>query len=283
LPEEESGGPERCEPGAAGMVVRSSSAHVFVADLASPALCADDAHHLLRVLRLRPGEIVGASDGRGGWRACRLVGSGELESEGDPVAEDRSWPTVTVGLAVPKGDRADWAVQKLTEVGVDRIVPLRSELGVVRWEDDRAGRRVARWRAIARSAAMQSRRLWLPEVTDPATVGEILGRCSGESARLAAGPTGSDADDGRFGPADWYGPAALAEPGGRAPTLDRPTVLVGPEGGWAAAEREVAPATVGLGTTVLRTETAAVVAGGILVALRSGLVAPAGRRRAPVT
>lgn len=244
---------------------RSAAAHVFVADLFSPALGEDDAQHLLRVLRLRPGEVVGTSDGRGGWRACRLGGDGRLEADGDPVFEDPPRPSVTVGFAVPKGDRADWAVQKLTEVGVERIVPLLTELGVVRPEGDRAGRRAARWTAIARSAAMQSRRLWLPEVAAPRTLAEVLGGCPPD--QRCAGPRA---------PLRW-GSVALAEPGGPAPTLEHPTVLVGPEGGWGGAEREAAPATVGLGTTVLRTETAAVVAGTLLVALRSGLVSPAGR------
>lgn len=263
------GGPARPAP-------RSTAAHVFVADLSSPALSDDDLHHLLRVLRLRPGESVGVSDGRGGWRACRIDGAGELGAEGREETEEAPWPPVTVGLSVPKGDRADWAVQKLTEVGVDRIVPLVTERSVVRPGGDRAIRQVTRWRAIARSAAMQSRRLWLPDVTAPATLDELLGGSGADP--VAAGLPAAGPPVARPGAGSVTGVVALAEPGGPAPSLDHPTVLVGPEGGWSEAERATAPATVGLGQTVLRTETAAVVAGCLLVALRSGLVGEADRR-----
>ena len=165
-------------------------------------------------------------------------------------------PRVTVGLAVPKGERADWAVQKLTEVGVDRIVPLVADRGVVRPDAERAGRLLARWRAVARSAAMQSRRLWLPEIGEPESVRGMLAGTD-RSVRHSSSPA-----------------PALAEAGGAPPDLECPTILVGPEGGWSEAERSGATALVGLGPTVLRTETAAVVAGSLLVALRSGVVAP---------
>ncbi|MDA8061458.1 MAG: 16S rRNA (uracil(1498)-N(3))-methyltransferase [Actinomycetota bacterium] len=229
-------------------------------DLGAPTLGGADLHHLQRALRLRPGELVGASDGEGGWRLCRFAGAGELDAEGPLEVEAAPRPRVTVGLAVPKGERADWAVQKLTEVGVDRIVPLVADRGVVRPDAERTGRLLARWGAVARSAAMQSRRLWLPEIGEPeSVVGMLAG--TGGSARHGASPAPAPV-------------VALAEAGGAPPDLDRPTILVGPEGGWSDAERSGATALVGLGPTVLRTETAAVVAGSLLVALRSGVVAP---------
>jgi RsmE family RNA methyltransferase len=96
---------------------------------------------------------------------------------------------------------------------------------------------------------MQSRRVYLPEVTPLFEFAEMLGS-------LPAGR------------------AAMAQPGGRPISLDMPTVLVGPEGGWEPAELEVGLPTVALGPTRLRAETAAIVAGALLCALRSGLVAP---------
>ena len=234
--------------GPAGAAKRSTSAHVFVADLSSPALGEEDAHHLIRVLRLRPGETVGVSDGRGGWRSCRVVGSGQLEAEGPPVTEEAPWPPVTVGLAVPKGDRADWAVQKLTEVGVDRIVVLSTARSVVRWEASRATSILQRLRRVTREAAAQSRRVWVPEVS---------------------GVVGLDALGGPG--------VALAEPGG--PPLDPGVtgIAVGPEGGWAPEELALGWPIVGLGAHVLRAETAALAAGVLLGARRAGTVGRIGR------
>jgi 16S rRNA (uracil1498-N3)-methyltransferase len=226
--------------------VRSSSAHVFVDDLDAPALSPDDRHHLGRVLRLRPGETVSVSDGAGAWRRCEWTEAGALEPVGAVEHVPRPAPPITVGFALLKGDRPEWVVQKLTELGVDRIVPLATARTVVRWTGDRALRHRERLRTVAREAAMQSRRAWLPEVTDVT-----------ELADVASLPG-----------------AALAEPGGAPPSLDRPVVLVGPEGGWAPEEVALGLPTVDLGPTVLRAETAAVAVAAVLGALRQGQVAP---------
>jgi 16S rRNA (uracil1498-N3)-methyltransferase len=226
-------------------------AHVFVADLEVPELDEPDRHHLSRALRLRPGEEVTASDGTGRWRRCRYAtggpGGGDstaaLEPEGPVISEEPPRPAVGVGFVVTKGSRPEWVVQKLTEVGVDRIVPLSSSRSVVRWDTSRADRNVERLRRVAREAAMQSRRNRLPDVTDVVSFAEVA----------VAG-------------------AALAEAGGAAPSLERPFVLVGPEGGWDRAELAFGLPLVGLGPTVLRAETAAVAAGVLLCALRTGLV-----------
>ncbi len=226
-----------------------AAAHVFVADLSAPVLEAADHHHLERVLRLRTGEEVTASDGAGRWVPCRWVGASALEVDGEVVREPAPTPLVTVAFSPVKGDRPEWAVQKLTELGVDRIVPLMAARSVVRWTGDRAVAAVERWRRVAREAAMQSRRAWLPVVEPPAGFGDVARRPG----------------------------AALAVAGGDPPSLERPLVLVGPEGGWdPSSELGGGLATVGLGPNVLRTETAAVVAGTLLVALRSGLLAPHG-------
>ena len=225
--------------------LRESAAHAFVVDVDAPSLSADDRHHLDRVLRLRDGEVVTVSDGAGRWRSCRYTGG--LEPVGEIEVEERPSPAVTVAVALTKGERLDWAVQKLTELGVDVVVPLAAARSVVRWDGDRAGHHVERLRRIARQAAMQSRRLFLPAIDDLRTFAE------------AAAIPG----------------AALAEPGGDAPTLEWPAVLVGPEGGWSAEEEAaVSLPRVGLGPTVLRTETAAVAAGTLLCALRAGILAP---------
>lgn len=211
-------------------------------DLEAPELDPDDRHHLARVLRLRTGETVSFSDGRGAWRLGTWTGAG-VEPAGETQHEPPPSPLVTVAFAPAKGDRPEWVVQKLTEVGVDRIVPVATARGVVRWEGERADRNVARLLRVAREAAMQSRRAWLPEVRGVVPF----------SAMAAEG-------------------AALTEPGGDPPSLDRPVVLVGPEGGWAPEELAAGAARVGLGPTVLRAETAAVAVGVLLCALRARIV-----------
>jgi 16S rRNA (uracil1498-N3)-methyltransferase len=224
-----------------------AAAHVFVADLGSPDLDDDDRHHLTRVLRLRPGDVVTASDGAGRWRSCRLAAGGALEPAGDAVAEPAAAPPITIAFAVTKGERPELAVQKLTELGVDRIVPFVAARSVARWDGDRAARHVDRLRRVAREAAMQSRRAWLPDVADVADFADV--------AALAG--------------------AALADAGGGAPSLVTPVVLLGPEGGWSPEERAAGLPVVGLGPHVLRAETAAIAAAAVLGALRSGLVSPA--------
>jgi 16S rRNA (uracil1498-N3)-methyltransferase len=220
--------------------VLPAAAHVFVDDLDALALRDDDEHHLFRSLRLRPGEAVTAGDGAGRWRLCRVAAGGGLEVAGDVTVEPPPAPAITIAFGIPKGDRPEWIVQKLTELGVDEIVPMTTRHTVVRWDGDKAERNLARLRDVARAAAMQSRRAWLPAVGGLGAFADVVGRAG----------------------------VALAHPGGGPPALDRPVVMVGPEGGWAPEELEAAPAVVGLGPTTLRTETAALAAAVRLAALR---------------
>jgi 16S rRNA (uracil1498-N3)-methyltransferase len=252
VPEEPAASPEA--------LLVSVSAFVYVGDLTSPVL--DDAqwHHLLDVLRLGAGTAVAAGDGTGRWRPFRLVtGQGRertgrdrsaaagLEPTGPVRTVGPAEPPITVAFAPAKGDRPEWVVQKLTEVGVDRIVPLQTERSVVRWEGARAVRAVDRLRRIAREAAAQCRRAWIPEVTPVSTLEELCASAS---------------------------PPALAHFGGRAPTLDTPVIAVGPEGGWDDRELGLCPDRVSLGPTVLRAETAALAAATLLSSFRSRLANP---------
>jgi 16S rRNA (uracil1498-N3)-methyltransferase len=222
--------------------------HVYVADLDVPALDEIDRHHLERVRRLRAGDELTASDGYGRWRLSRLGAGGRLEPMGEIVEEPASVPAITVAFALTKGERPELVVQKLTELGVDRIVPFTAARSVARWDRERAARHVERLRIVAREAGMQSGRARLPEVTEVAGFTE------------AAGLPG----------------ATLATRGGAAPTLARPTILVGPEGGWADAELDSRLPHTGLGPHVLRAETAAIAGASALVMLRSGLLVSPG-------
>jgi 16S rRNA (uracil1498-N3)-methyltransferase len=282
--------------------VRRVVAHVFVDDLSArrPALSDNDLHHLSRVLRLRPGETVSASDGQGGVQVCTWAGGPVLEPAGPLVRHRRPAPLLTVGFALTKGDHPEWAVQKLTEAGADRILVIVSGRCVARWPASKRGHQLERLREVAHQAAMQSRRAWLPVVDGPVPFGELacpggaapapaeLGRPGGTApgpagaGAVAAGPgsaeVGGVAAGGAVAPVQAVAPGvavALAVPGGAPLRLSTPTVLVGPEGGWTDEELAAVPHHVGLGPHILRAETAAVAAGVLLAALREGLVAEA--------
>jgi 16S rRNA (uracil1498-N3)-methyltransferase len=260
MPDHRSGGPVGSSGSTPDPVLVAAAAMVFVADPASPVLDAESAHHLLDVLRLRPGELVVASDGRGSWAPCRVTsGSGRgdarhrdpaaiLAVDGEVTVTPEVEPSLTVAFAPVKGDRPEWVVQKLTELGVDRIVPITTRRSVVRWDGDRAARSVDRLSRVAREAASQCRRTRLPQIGPVSSLGELAGLAGGQ--------------------------AALAHPGGAPPSLDHPVIAIGPEGGWDGEELAGDVPTVGLGPTVLRAETAAIVAGTLLCGLRSVLIAP---------
>jgi 16S rRNA (uracil1498-N3)-methyltransferase len=220
--------------------------HAFVVDLTRPELSDDDRHHLARVLRTRPGDPLTVSDGRGSWRACRF--GDELEPVGEIVRTALPSPPLAVGFALIKGGRPELVVQKLTELGIDRIVPFVAARSVVRPDEARVERQAERLGRVASEAAMQCRRCRLPEVASPTTF-----------AVLAAEPG-----------------VALAERDGRPPDLGPRMILVGPEGGWTDDERRSVSDLVGFGSPVLRAETAALTVAAVLGALRAGLVAPVG-------
>lgn len=234
-----------------GLLPRAA-AHAFVADLAAPELDDADRRHLERALRLRPGQAVTVSDGAGRWRMCVWRPGGVLEAAGPVVDEGRQEPTVTVAFALTKGDRPEWVVQKLTEVGVDVIIAFEAARSVVRWDESKAAAHVGRWRRVAREAAMQSRRARLPHVAPVVRFADVVGDVGDQ--------------------------AVLAVPGGDAPSLAHPALLVGPEGGWADEEAACGLPTVGLGPTVLRAETAAVAGAVLLCALRAGTIHARGVR-----
>lgn len=193
--------------------------------------------------RVRPGDALCVGDGRGRWRRARFGST--LEPDGEVQQQPRAEPEITIGFALVRSDRSDQLVRQCVEAGVDVLLPLVTSRTVVRWDDAKAARHVERWRAIGREAAAQAHRPWLPAIA---------------AVRQLADAAGLDG-------------ASLADFDGDPPTLARPTVLVGPEGGWSDDERSLARHRTRLAPdTVLRAETAAVVAGALLVALRGGLV-----------
>lgn len=214
-----------------------STPFVFVEDLDHPELAPKDLHHYRTVRRIDDGDPITISDGRGRWRFARFAE--RPEPDGEITAEPETASPCTVGFAPVKGERPEWVVQKLTELGVDTILPLQSARSVVRWDRTRAEKQVAKWCVIAREASMQSRRVRIPEIRPVTALASI-----------------TDVS------------VVLAEPG--APRLDASvdrTVLIGPEGGWSPEELR-GQRLRSLPGGVLRAETAAIAAAVLLVEAR---------------
>jgi len=206
---------------------------VLVDDLVHPELAEDDRRHLERSLRLRSGDGLTVADGAGSWRLARFGPT--IEPEGPITSEPVSKRPRVVGFAPVKGDRSELVVQKLTELGVEVIVPLVTERSVVRWDAARAKRNRDRHHRIAREAAMQSRNPRPPRIEAPAALDDFV--AAWPDAALAD-PDGAD------------GPEAMSARG---------AVAIGPEGGFSPAELDGRP-TVRLPGRILRTETAAIAA-----------------------
>jgi 16S rRNA (uracil1498-N3)-methyltransferase len=241
----------------------AAAAHLYSDDLEAPSLSSDDAAHLSRSLRLRDGEAVTVSDGRSAWRMFRYRASSSptLEPDGEVRRSDRPSPAIGVGFALTSAAAAREVARSLTEVGVDVIVPVICERSGGRWEAERLRRLAAGLRRVVREAGMQARRIWLPEVREPIGFDELVEEW--DASGVLAHPSAVQSEFSNRAPDDQD----------RATCPPRLNVIVGPEGGFSAAELDRAKRLeiVSLGPCVLRVETAAVVAGARMVARRHGL------------
>lgn len=236
--------------------------HVFLIDPATEpddrqviSLDGDEARHAAQVVRLRVGETVHLVDGAG----RRLVGEvANVDRDRVQVRvaevslEPLPTPRIVVIQALAKGDRGERAIEAMTEVGVDVIIPWSAERCVTRLTGDRAVRGVDKWRATARAATKQSRRSRLPQITDlhstealrPWIADAALAICLDESADAPL--------------------AAMT-----IPHEGDVTLIVGPEGGVSRAETDLFSAagarTGRLGPSVLRTSTAGPVAAAVVL------------------
>ena len=232
-------------------------AHVFVDALDDRCeITGDDGHHLQRVRRLTAGEIVTLADGSGAWRTYEVVDAADrrlgLEARGEVAIECDPTIGVELAVALTKGGLDD-VVAAVTELGVVRVTPVRTARVVVRWDEARARKAVARLRAVAREAAMQSRRARIPEIDEVVDLAAILERPDLVVADQAG-----------------VGAAVLARPD---PNRPKPawTVLVGPEGGLTPDELDRLAGLGGaprlrLGPHVLRAATAPIAAVAVLTA-----------------
>src|SRR5512133_1498098 len=133
-------------------------------------LTGQEAHHAAKVLRLRPGDAALVLDGAGGEYRCVVQASGRHELALD-VQERRTWPKpaarITLVQALPKGKTFDVIIQKATELGAARVIPLLSERSVPHFESEAVSHKTAKWRAVAVEAAKQCGTPWLPAIEPP--------------------------------------------------------------------------------------------------------------------
>ncbi|MEU8569813.1 16S rRNA (uracil(1498)-N(3))-methyltransferase [Streptomyces pathocidini] len=227
-----------------------------VPDGAEFVLDGPEGRHAVSVKRLRPGEDVVLTDGLGRWTAGVVraaEGKDRLVVAVCGVrAEPEPAPRVTVVQALPKGDRGELAVETMTETGVDRIVPWTAARCITQWKGERGAKSLAKWRATAREAGKQARRVRFPVVDEPMTtrrVGELLAGSAFAAVLHEEGST----------------PLATAE----LPASGDIVLVVGPEGGVAPEELDAFAAAGAhpyrLGPTVLRTSTAGTAATALLL------------------
>lgn len=216
-------------------------------------LSGTEGRHAATVRRLRPGEKIDVGDGTGLVASCVVTGAngGSLELLVESRREvPRPRPSITVIQAIPKGDRGELAVEEMTEVGVDRIVPWTAERSVPVWRAE--GKGATRWRAKAREAAKQAERAWITEVTDPVTTAGAAALIEAAALAVLLVPGAAD-------------PLASVDP----PPDGELIVVVGPEGGISPAESATLAAAGAtahrLGPSVLRTSTAGAVAAAVLL------------------
>jgi 16S rRNA (uracil1498-N3)-methyltransferase len=228
----------------------------------------DEAHHLGRVLRLRPGGLVDATDGTGHLYTVRLVALdatgawGTIEARTEPGRESPC--ALTLAQAILKGDRMSWLVQKATELGVARIVPVETARVVARPAGGGAIRR-DRWERIAREAVKQSGRVVVPAIDPPRAFAEVLHEVPAHDVAWVLWEGGG---------------AALAETAAAAGRPARVLLLVGPEGGFTAEEVALAEGAgarlVSLGPRTLRAESAGLAAVALCQYLFGDLGGPGG-------
>lgn len=207
----------------------------------------DVRHRLERVLRLPRGATLTLADGHGRTQQVRWEGQ-QFVAIAEVLVRPLDRPWLELGAGVLKGERWEWLVEKCSEVGVQRIVPLHLDHGVVRIDPGKAADKVARWQAIASEAFEQCGRADLPEVAALSTLSAWLATC-GDKTLCVCDERGSA-----------LALTAAVVQGGQRPVA----LLIGPEGGLSQAERAQAEAAgavrVTLGGDVLRAETAAIVA-----------------------
>ncbi|WP_371597918.1 16S rRNA (uracil(1498)-N(3))-methyltransferase [Streptomyces sp. NBC_00564] len=215
-----------------------------------------EGRHAVSVKRLRAGEDVILTDGAGRWADCVVLdteGKDRLIVQMDSVAEEpEEEPRITVVQALPKGDRGELAVETMTETGVDAIVPWAASRCITQWKGERGLKGLAKWRATAREAGKQSRRVRFPEVADAMTTKQVAALLAKADLAAVLHESGDE-------------PLATAE----LPEQGEIVLVIGPEGGVSPEElvlfTEAGARAYRLGRSVLRTSTAGTAAAALLL------------------
>lgn len=236
----------------------SAANGVEVGDLAE--LTGAEGRHAVSVKRVAAGERIDLGDGAGTilhTEVEELTGRDSLRAR---VLERTEWPApqprIVVIQALPKGERGETAVETLTEVGVDAIVPWQAQRCVARWSGDRESRGRAKWSATARSASKQARRAWVPEIAAPVSSAQVESLIASAALAIVLHEEA---------------PTPIRE--FEVPATGDVLLIVGPEGGVSPGEIEsftAAGAQVArLGPSVLRTSTAGTVAAAVILSSTS--------------
>lgn len=246
-------------------------------------LSREDAKHA-RVLRLEAGEHLAVVDASSDYFECEIVGfDGDLPAVriARHVEAPETGPAVMLVQGLAKGDKMETVIRQGTEIGVAAFVPLRCERSIMKIDEKKVASKLTRWRSIARSAAMQAGRLSVPDVAEPAGIDDLSALLCDATALLVCWEEApgtaliADALD-----------AALVATDTTVPADARIAVVVGPEGGLSAGEVErllalnPRSALVSLGSSILRTETAGVIAPALTLYELGALGGRAGNGRA---
>lgn len=232
---------------------------VFLAEDLTPAqvrLTGAEGRHAAGAKRLRPGERVELVDGRGTRARCVVADVARHEvllDVDERVREPQAEPRVVVVQALPKGERGELAVELMTEVGVDAVVPWAAARCVAQWTGERGERALRRWRSAAREAAKQARRSWVPDVAPLSTTREVAERLGSAGGALVLHESAAT-------------PLTVVD----LPTRGEVVLVVGPEGGLTDDEVTAFVAAgalpVRLGPSVLRTSSAGAAAAAVVSA-----------------
>ena len=222
-------------------------------------LTAEDSHHALTVLRLKAGAYVEVITDGIPWLAEITGEEGKIVSvkKISPLPSTEPKLAITLYQGLPKADKMDWIVQKATELGVSRIIPVAMDRSVVRFSESDSRKKAERWQKISREAGKQSGRCILPEISLPLTVNQLV--ASQELPALKVVP---------WEEAESFGPLSLRK---AYPETDSLGILIGPEGGITSREIDLLKAAgflpMTLGKRILRTETAGIAAVASLMSL----------------
>lgn len=213
--------------------------HVLLENLQSPELSEEKLHHLKKVLRSKPNSLITATDGKGAWGIFNFSGD-SLENVDQIRFEKERKHFLTIAISLTKSGKPDLAVQKLTEIGIDKIVLFPAEHSVPLWDQSKQLKNEQRLQRVTHSALEQSKGIWLPQVTFVSSFADV--------AALSG--------------------VAMADVSGDQVTESCTCLAIGPEGGWSQSEYAFNLPKVCLSDQVLRAETAAIVAGAMMASFR---------------